>query len=165
MVTQVEIARRVGLDVSSVNKILNKRQGPVFRKDTIRKVFKIAKDLGYDFGRLKYAHRRRFPRRELSLGVELYVYHKDGSLYDQGVATVRDISLGGAKISDVALPTGSLPVTPFSVGLRPMQKPVDDFEVPGHIVRLNSNGTTMFGVQFGNLDPAIEKKLRRISNG
>src|SRR5690349_10096479 len=65
MITQVEIARRVGLDVSSVNKILNKRQGPVFRKETIRKVFKIARDMGYDFGRLKYAHRRRFPRKEL----------------------------------------------------------------------------------------------------
>ncbi len=36
MVTQVEIARRVGLDVSSVNKILNRRTGPVFRKATIR---------------------------------------------------------------------------------------------------------------------------------
>lgn len=165
MITQVEIARRVGLDVSSVNKILNKRQGPVFRKETIRKVFKIARDLGYDFGRLKYAHRRRFPRKEISLGVEIYVYHKDGSLYDQGVATLRDISLGGAKISDVALPTGALPVTPFSVGLRPMQKPVDDIELPGHIVRLNANGTTTFGVQFGKLDVAIEKKLRRISNG
>jgi transcriptional regulator with XRE-family HTH domain len=165
MITQVEIARRVGLDVSSVNKILNKRQGPVFRKETIRKVFKIARDMGYDFGRLKYAHRRRFPRKELSLGVELYVYHKDGSLYDQGVATVRDISLGGAKICDVALPTGSLPVTPFSVGIRPMQKPADDIELQGTIVRLNANGSTSFGVQFGKLDVAAEKKLRRISNG
>ena len=165
MITQVEIARRVGLDVSSVNKILNKRQGPVFRKETIRKVFKIARDMGYDFGRLKYAHRRRFPRKEMSLGVELYVYHKDGSLYDQGVATVRDISLGGAKICDVALPTGSLPVTPFSVGIRPMQKPVDDIELQGTIVRLNANGSTSFGVQFGKLDVAAEKKLRRISNG
>lgn len=165
MITQVEIARRVGLDVSSVNKILNKRQGPVFRKETIRKVFKIARDMGYDFGRLKYAHRRRFPRKELSLGVEIYVYHKDGSLYDQGVATMRDVSLGGAKISDVALPTGSLPVTPFSVGIRPMQKPVDDIELQGQIVRLNANGTTTFGVQFGKLDVNVEKKLRRISNG
>lgn len=164
MVTQVEIARRVGLDVSSVNKILNKRQGPVFRKETIRKVFKIAKDLGYDFGRLKYAHRRRHARKELSLGVELYVYQKDGSLYDQGVATVRDISLGGARICDVALPTGALPITPFTVGLRPMQKPVDDIEIQGHIVRLNVNGAASFGVQFGKMDVAVEKKLRRIAS-
>ena len=62
MITQVEIAHRVGLDVSSVNKILNKRQGPVFRKETVKKVFKIALQLGYDFGRLKYQHRRRHTR-------------------------------------------------------------------------------------------------------
>ena len=163
MVTQVEIAHRVGLDVSSVNKILNRRQGPVFRKETIRKVFKIAKDMGYDFGRLKYAHRRRFPRKDNSLGAEIYVYHKDGSLYDQGVATIRDISLGGARLSDVALPTGSLPVTPFTVGIRPMQKPVDDIEIQGHIVRLTANGASIFGVQFGKLEVTIEKKLRRIA--
>jgi transcriptional regulator with XRE-family HTH domain len=163
MITQIEIARRVGLDVSSVNKILNKRQGPVFRKETIRKVFKVARDLGYDFGRLKYQHRRRFARRPVSLGVELYVYHKDGSVYDQGVATVRDISLGGARICDVALPSGALPVEPFSVGLRPMQKPGDDVEIPGHIVRFNVNGAISFGVAFSALDAGMEKKLRRIA--
>src|SRR5258707_6777533 len=51
MVTQIEIARQVGLDVSSVNKILNKTPGPVFRKTTIKHVFKVAKDMGYDFKR------------------------------------------------------------------------------------------------------------------
>ena len=34
--TQVEIARRAGLDVSSVNKILNRRRGPVFKQATGR---------------------------------------------------------------------------------------------------------------------------------
>lgn len=163
MITQVEIAHRVGLDVSSVNKILNRRSGPVFRKETIKKVFKIARDMGYDFGRLKYAHRRRFARKDISLGAELYVYHKDGSLYDQGVATIRDISLGGARLGDVTLPTGALPVTPFTVGIRPMQKPVDDIEIQGQIVRLHANGSTDFGVQFGKIDSSIEKKLRRIA--
>jgi transcriptional regulator with XRE-family HTH domain len=57
-VTQLEIARRVGLDVSSVNKILNRRPGPVFKKDTIKQVFKVARELGYDFTRLKYHHKR-----------------------------------------------------------------------------------------------------------
>ena len=62
-VTQLEIARRVGLDVSSVNKILNRRAGPVFRKDTIKQVFKVARELGYDFSRLKYHHKRGSVRR------------------------------------------------------------------------------------------------------
>jgi len=165
MITQVEIARRVGLDVSSVNKILNRRQGPVFRKDTIRKVFKVARDLGYDFGRLKYQHRRRHARTELSVGAEIYIYHKDGSLYDQGVATIRDISLCGARITDVTLPLGTFPVEPFTVGIRPMERPVDDIEIPGTIVRYHLNGLASYGVEFQKLESALEKKLRRVANG
>jgi transcriptional regulator with XRE-family HTH domain len=163
MVTQVEIARRVGLDVSSVNKILNRRQGPVFRKDTVRKVFRVARELGYDFSRLKYQHRRRHPRRETSIGAELYVYHRDGSLYDQGVATIRDISLCGARISDVTLPLGTFPVEPFRIGIRPMEKPADDIEIPGQIVRFHMNGHASFGIEFQKLDSTLEKKLRRIA--
>jgi transcriptional regulator with XRE-family HTH domain len=165
MVTQVEIARRVGLDVSSVNKILNRRQGPVFRKETIRKVFRAARDLGYDFGRLKFQHRRRFPRRKVAIGAELLVYQKDGSLYDQGVATIRDISLCGARVSDVTLPLGSLPVESFRVGLRPMKKPVDDVVLPGHIVRYHLGGAGQFGIEFAKLETGLERKLRRIANG
>ncbi len=165
MITQVEIARRVGLDVSSVNKILNQRKGPVFKKETVRKVFKIAKDLGYDFGRLKYQHRRRHPRKEVSLGAEIAIYHQDGKVYDQGMATIRDISLCGARISDVTLPLGTLPVASFSVGLRPMQKPGEGVEIPGHIVRFHCKGPIAYGIEFGKLDSAVEKKIRRISNG
>ncbi len=47
MSTQVEIARMVGLDVSSVNKILNDAQGPVFKEETKAMVRKMAKKLGY----------------------------------------------------------------------------------------------------------------------
>src|SRR5262245_23108531 len=158
MVTQGEIARRLGLDVSSVNKILNKRPGPVFRKDTIRRVFRTAKELGYDFGRLKYTHRRQYERREVAIGAEVVIVAKDGAVYDQGVATIRDISLGGARVADLATPLGSLPTEPFTLTLRPMQKPLDDLELTGHIVRLNMNGVTTFGVEFAKLDSAASRK-------
>ena len=163
MVTQIEIARRVGLDVSSVNKILNKRQGPVFRKETIRKVFKTAKDLGYDFGRLKYQHRRRHHRHEVAIGAELAIYQKDGSVFDQGVATIRDISLCGARINDITLPRAAFPVDPFTVGLRPMQKPADGIELRGRVVRLHQNGSLGFGIDFMKPEPAAEKKLRKLA--
>jgi transcriptional regulator with XRE-family HTH domain len=59
MITQVDIAREVGVDVSSVNKILNRVRGPVFRKETIRKVFSVAHERGYNFNRAgKGAFRR-----------------------------------------------------------------------------------------------------------
>jgi transcriptional regulator with XRE-family HTH domain len=165
MVTQVEIARRVGLDVSSVNKILNQRKGPVFRKETVRKVFKIARDMGYDFGRLKYQHRRRHPRREVSLGAEICIYRGGGEVYDQGMATIRDISLCGARITDLALPRGSFPLDAFRIGLRPMQKPAEGVEIPGRIVRIHAEKSPAFGVEFAPLEPALERKLRRFASG
>lgn len=59
-VTQLQIARQVGLDVSSVNKILNRMPGPVFRKETIQLVFRVARELGYNFHReSKQSLRRR----------------------------------------------------------------------------------------------------------
>ncbi len=163
MITQVEIARRVGMDVSSVNKILNRRLGPVFRKDSIKKVFRVARQLGFDFGRLKFQHRRKHPRAEVALSTELTIYGKDGRLYDQGMATIRDISLGGARVTDVVLPLGILPVEPFTVGLRPMQQPADELDLQGHIVRLHTNGTISFGIEFRALEASVERRLRRIA--
>ena len=163
MVTQGEIARRLGLDVSSVNKILNKRPGPVFRKDTIKKVFRTARELGYDFGRLKYTHRRQYERREVAIGAEVTIVTKDGSVYDQGVATIRDISLGGARVADLATPLGALPTEPFTLTLKPMQKPLDDMELSGHIVRLHMNGAVTYGLEFSRLDPSIARKLKRLA--
>lgn len=163
MITQVEIARRVGLDVSSVNKILNRRLGPVFRKDTIMKVFRVARQLGFDFGRLKFQHRRKHPRVEVALSTELTIYGKEGRLYDQGIATIRDISMGGARVTDVDLPLGILPVEPFTVGLRPMQQPAEDLDLQGRIVRLHANDRAGFGIEFLALEASVERKLRRIA--
>jgi len=42
MATQVEIAKKCDLDVSSVCKILNRHPGAVFNPKTIRKVFEVA---------------------------------------------------------------------------------------------------------------------------
>jgi len=162
MVTQIEIARRVDLDVSSVNKILNRRAGPVFRKDTIKRVFRTAREMGYDFNKLKFTHRRKYPRMEVSIGAEFLVVNRDGSIYDQGVATIRDLSLGGARVTDVALPQGTLPTEPFTVALRPMQKPLEDVELSGRVVRLLVNGSLQFGIEFGKVDAAVQKKLKKV---
>jgi len=159
MITQVEIAQQVGLDVSSVNKILNRRAGPVFKKETIRKVFKVARELGYDFNRIKFHHRRRHPRRDVSIDAEICVYRKDGSVYDRGVATIRDLSVAGARVSQVKLPSGTLPAEPFSVALRPLVKPLEEVYLPGQVVRLEANGGMAYGIRFENVEAHGLKRL------
>lgn len=164
MVTQVEIARRVGLDVSSVNKILNRRPGPVFQKETIKKVFRVAKELGYDFGKLKHTHRRRSERRDVVIGAEVILHTKDGAVFDQGVATIRDLSASGARITDLATPMGAIPTESFQVTLRPMQQPLTEVEIPGKIVRIHVNGNTSYGIEFTRLDTDVLRKLRRATS-
>lgn len=46
--TQADVARLIGVDVSTVNKILNQKPGPKFKKSTIHSVFKAARTVGYD---------------------------------------------------------------------------------------------------------------------
>ena len=148
MVTQVEIARHVGLDVSSVNKILNRRPGPVFRKKTIGRVFKVARQLGFNFGRLKFRHRRRNERRNLALETGVSIYRNDGSLHSQGRGVIRDFSLRGARVTDIDLPGTGLPVEPFFVALRPVKELGDGSEYRGKIVRLSFGETVGFGIEF-----------------
>jgi transcriptional regulator with XRE-family HTH domain len=162
-VTQLEIAKRVGLDVSSVNKILNRRKGPVFKKETVRQVFKIARELGYDFSRLKYQHRRPHPRKEMAVPLELYIYKADGSLFDKGSALVKDISLSGAMLTGVMLPQQSIPLRPHTIGLRLLEGPLKDVEIIGRPVRLTHSGNEInLAIEFIRTEELSLKRLRKI---
>lgn len=136
MVTQNEIARRVGLDVSSVNKILNKRVGPRFRKDTIARVHRTARELGFDFGRLKHLHRRLHERQPVDIVAEVLVHRADGTLVEMGRAILKDLSRGGARVRDLFLPSGKLPLFPFEIRLR-WRKGAGEDLARGRVIRFD----------------------------
>lgn len=150
MVTQVQIAQHVGLDVSSVNKILNKRQGPVFKKETVKRVFKVARELGFSFDRLKHVHRRRRARKTVDIPTEVVIYSADGQLFDNGKAVIRDLSPSGAQISGLILSKGVLPLQPFSVALRFRTSATsNEMAVRGQVVRLKFlQEAASFGISF-----------------
>jgi transcriptional regulator with XRE-family HTH domain len=160
--TQVEIARQVGLDVSSVNKILNRRSGAVFKQATVEKVFRVAKRLGFSFDRLKRTHTRSHERREVHLSAKLALYGADGSLFDHGTCSVSDIAVCGASLVDVQLPKGKLPVAPFTVTLELTGKK-SHLEVRGRVVRLRHDGETLrLGIAFQDVGPDLEAKIATI---
>lgn len=84
--TQLEIARRVGLDVSSVNKILGQKRGPKFHEDTITKVFETAKAVGYDFSKPSKSRLVAFMREILPDGMS-----------DQTIAQIRGLSVSKVR--------------------------------------------------------------------
>ena len=145
MITQVELARTLGLDVSTVNKILNRRPGMRFRKETVRQVFQTAKSMGFDFNRIKHPHRRRHPRQNSHVSSELRIYTPAGTLLEQGAAVIRDLSAGGALLTDVRLPSERLPIAPFTIGLKAQSLAM---EMRGRVVRLNSGSRLALGVEF-----------------
>jgi transcriptional regulator with XRE-family HTH domain len=159
-VTQKQIARRVGLDVSSVNKILNRRPGAVFGKETVKRVFKVARQLGYDFDRLKHAHRRRHARKNLGLPVEFSVYLQGGQLFDRGTGVLKEVSLSGARLSAIVLPGTVLPTLPHSVGVRLRIAPDQELEILGHPVRFTEwDGAMGVAIEFHQAEAAKAKQL------
>jgi len=162
--TQVEIARRAGLDVSSVNKILNRRPGPVFKKTTVDKVFRLAKKMGYSLDRLKRSHGRSHERRTAGFPGKLALHGKDGSRYDQGTCIVSDIAACGASLVDVGLPKGKLPVEPFTIRLELTGKTEEPIEIRGRVVRLNHDGKSLrMGIAFHDVGPALEAKIASLT--
>ena len=163
MVTQADIARRVGIDVSSVNKILNGRKDAVFKKETVRKVFKVAREMGYDLGRVKYRHGRREPRKELSMPLEISIYRIDGTLYDRGSAMARNVSLSGALLSAMVLPHQNLPLIPHTIGIRLLDGPFKDVEIMGRSVRISGGREDLnLAVEFLETQDAKIKQLRKV---
>jgi hypothetical protein len=162
--TQVEIARQVGLDVSSVNKILNRRAGAVFKQATVDKVFRVAKRLGYRFDRLKRVHTRSHERREVHLQAKLSIYSKDGSLFDQGTCAVSDIAICGASLVDVELPKGKLPVEPFTILLGMTGKKKEPIDIRGRVVRLRHDGKSLrLGIAFQDVARDLEPRIAAIA--
>lgn len=159
-VTQREIAEKVGLDVSSVNKILHQKGLSLFSQKTIEKVLETARQVGYDFSTLRHAHQRRSPRKSVSVRVQISLHLRDGSLYDKGEATIKDLSLGGALLGDVSLSKRSYPIDPFFLSLQILQGPLKGVTLQGEIVRFELNGEMAPGIRFTRLD---EKTRLRIS--
>jgi len=158
--TQVEIARRAGLDVSSVNKILNRRPGPVFKKATVDKVFRLAKKMGYSLDRLKRSHGRLHERHKAGFPGKLAIHGKDGSPYDQGNCVVSDIAACGASLVDVELPKGKFPVEPFTIRLALTGTKDELIEIRGRVVRLNHDGKSLrLGIAFLDVGPALEATI------
>ncbi len=163
--TQVEIARRVGLDVSTVNKILNRRQGPVFKKTTIQKVFKVAKKLGYSLERLKHSHGRAHERRPAGFPADMTICNAaDGKTVDHGTCEIGDIALCGASLEDVKLQKGVLPIRPFVVRLRMKGKRGGEVEVMGHVVRLRHSAESLrLGLAFQGVGPELEGRISSLT--
>lgn len=162
MVTQRRIAREASLDVSTVNKILNRNGDGAFSEATVERVLRIARNLGYDFERLRRFHRRRDARHGVSVPTDVIIeLCRNGEIYDRGKAMLLDLSDGGARIDRLTLSKGHLPAEPFKVALRPRVAAFRRVAPRGHIRRVwFHDGSLHVAVQFESPLEGIGRLVR-----
>src|SRR5882672_3654833 len=147
MVTQTQLARTLGIDVSTVNKILNRTPGYRFRNDTILRVFRMAKSLGFDVDLLKFRHQRRHARTETQTESDLVLYTESGRVLARGTAVIRNFSNSGALLTDIRLATPRLPTQSFFVEVTPHAgRSWKTFR--GRVLRLRSKARIAWGIEF-----------------
>ncbi len=64
MVTLTDVSKAVGLDVAQLREIFSEKPGANFPKDTLDKVYNVARQMGYDFRKLKIGKRMNL-RKEI----------------------------------------------------------------------------------------------------
>jgi transcriptional regulator with XRE-family HTH domain len=158
-VTQEMIAEKVGLDRSTVSKILNGKASDFVSRQTITKVIDAARELGYDFARLRHTHSRQFERTDLNLKAEYDILLESGEIYDSGKTLVANISEGSALLRQVMGSKGSLPLEPFSVSLIITEGRLKGVSVLGNVTRLEMRGELRIALEFVEVSPVSAKKL------
>jgi transcriptional regulator with XRE-family HTH domain len=163
MATQLEIARKLGLDVSTVNKILHQVPGLKWKPETVQAVFRTAEELGYNFSKIKFRHQREYPRHQVDVPVGLEVELPGRGITESGRGRLRDISRSGARVSDLQIPSGTLPAGPFKFVLKirglKSRKPVK-----GTPVRVVNNGEVDYALRFDRLlDTKEVQEICRLS--
>jgi CheY-like chemotaxis protein len=111
-----------------------------------------------------FKHQRRWPRRPLHLPLKIGIYSlRTPYRRDSGQATLENISLGGAYLSNISLDGGKIPCEPFRILLESDQEPLKDWKAHGKVVRLQSNGAVTAGVQFTRVPKASLKMIETLA--
>ena len=113
---------------------------------------------------LNFKHQRRWPRLALHLPLKIGIYSvRTPYRRDSGLATMENISVGGAFLSNMKLDGGVIPCEPFRILLESEQEPLKDWKAHGKIVRLQSNGSLTAGVQFTRVPKTSVKMIETLS--
>jgi hypothetical protein len=109
------------------------------------------------------AERRRHPRRETILFLEVAVYSPAGRLLDRGSAVMRNVSLSGALLGGVVVPAGSAPGVGFRIGIRLLEGPLQMTEILCRVVRSRQRGEGLeVALEFEGTETAKVEELRKI---
>jgi len=164
-VNQQAIADFLGLDRTTVTKILNRDPKYSASEATKERVFRAAEILGYDFTTIRRPFKREYGRTELNCKAGMTITLEDGTVFDSGAAVVKNLSVGGALLTSIKLSKQVLPLQNFTMLIKIKDIPkLDGLVGECEVVRLagsSETGDPELGVRFMN---ATHRDRRRIQD-
>jgi len=158
-VNQDEIARRLNLARSTVTRILNNDPNYRASKETRQKVLALARELNYDFKRLRRIHRRRYARVKVKIPVRVAIVLQTGAIYDEGRGTIFDLNPIGALIGNFDLPGNTLPLKPFTLSITFLEGPLMQMKFDARVARIIVDDSIQMGVEFVNISEEDMQKI------
>lgn len=167
-VTHEDIARKTGINRSTVSKILNRTPGYEATEATRRKVLQAAEELGFNFDKVNRTFLRRSQRILVGIHAMVSIVLYNGLIHDTGTALVANISTTGALLTELWLAKGALPLQQFTIHffmrghdeLRGLQGRCD-------VVRFNTDdpeAVIEVGVSFQNMSDIDKRNLEKYIN-
>lgn len=158
--TKKEIADHLGLDRSTVSKILNHYNRERFSRATVEKVEEAARELGY-----MKSQRRESPRQEAWATAAFRIFLVDGTLFSEGTGIIKDFSANGFLLGKVRLRGRHLPAAPHYYLVEVLDGSLKGFEYRCRPVRLIEAPDEEFlnvGLTFDGAGNREKKALERL---
>ena len=160
-VTQEDIARVCKIDQGSVSRILNKDTRDSFADETVKKVFKIAREEGYLHPALVSSNRRQSPRRKAAVSAKVALVIGTNTVYDEGRVDVDEISMSGMLLKNFRTKRQSLPMDRFKFDLEVDSAKMKGFRCRCRVVRFSDDENEFaLAVKFDSMDEANQEKLK-----
>lgn len=162
-ITQDMIATRAGVDRSTVSKILSNNPNYHPNEKTREKVFQIAEELGYDFGAIHNPLRRKYSRFDVNVTATFKIVFENGEVFDTGSGILRNISTGGALLTEIQTVKGTLPIKFFTIEVAIQEiEDLHDIVAECEVVRFGVEGESILaqmGLKFANLLPTARQRV------
>ena len=160
-VTQEDIALACGIDQGSVSRILNKDTRDSFAEETVQKVFKIARELGYLHPALVTSNRRESARRKAGLRGNVSIIIGTNTVWDAGQIEIDEISSSGMLLKNFQTKKKTFPTDRFRCDVEITGPRLKGFKGRCKVVRFSDNEDEFaLAVKFDRLDDSSREKLR-----
>jgi len=106
---------------------------------------------------------RRWPRVELNVPAKIWSPSSNMAVQPgKEISTLKDISYGGAMLSDMNFSNGINPFEEFRLRIEKSGSPLENMEATSRIVRLVHSKTLFVGVEFVEISDENRKKIMKL---